>query len=65
MKQSSGVIEALRRADQYVNNCVESADGHSGPYPWWHGWALRQAFLAGADWYKNREISPKKKRRVR
>jgi len=25
------------------------------PYPAWHGWALREAFLAGIDWAKENQ----------
>lgn len=33
-------------AHKYVESVVESADAKQ-PYPMWHGWALREAFLAG------------------
>lgn len=31
----------------HVEALIPRADGHAGPYPWWHGWAAREAYLAG------------------
>lgn len=30
------------------------ADGHIGSSPIWYGWALREAFVAGAEWQEKR-----------
>lgn len=38
----------------HVTGMVSRADGESaGPY--WHGWALREAFVAGAEWQEARD----------
>lgn len=36
----------------HVDALVSKADGRAGSYPWWHGWALREAFEAGARWQR-------------
>lgn len=41
---------------QHVDSMVPSADGHErGPY--WYGWALRGAFVAGAEWQEARNLT--------
>ena len=41
---------------QHVDSMVPSADGHErGPY--WYGWALRGAFVAGAEWQDARNLT--------
>jgi hypothetical protein len=39
-------IELLKAADDFVHAMVPRADG-GGSIPWWHGWALRDAYIAG------------------
>lgn len=38
-------------AYNYVEQVVENADGFHGNGPWWYGWQVREAFIAG---YKHR-----------
>lgn len=40
--------EALRPAYDFVDGMVEWADGYEGHSPFWHGWALVDAYHAGA-----------------
>jgi len=42
----------------HVEQMVPKSDGRSGPAPWWYGWALRESFIAGVKWQKNKEITP-------
>lgn len=38
----------LRAAMDWVESMVPHADGNSSTAsPWWYGWALREAYLAG------------------
>ena len=38
----------VRAAYEYVDSVVEHADAQNPlAYPAWHGWAVREAFLAG------------------
>ena len=37
-------------AYSFISNLVDSADWHIGTSPLWHGWALREAFIAGAKY---------------
>jgi hypothetical protein len=40
-------------AYQFVDKMVSEADNIDTPgAPLWHGWALREAFLAGVKWAK-------------
>ena len=41
-------MKDLADAHDFINTLLPSADGCvQGGYPWWHGWALRDAYLAG------------------
>ena len=41
-------LALLVEADSYVESLVPKADGKiNGVWPWWHGWALRESYLAG------------------
>lgn len=42
-------------AYDYVENVVQTADGMHGHTPTWHGWALREAFLAGISYAERRK----------
>ena len=37
-------------AYEHVDRMVKRADGSEGGGPWWFGWAVREAFIAGALW---------------
>lgn len=41
-------------AHQFTETLVPRADAQGGPwpseYPLWHGWAIREAFVAGYNW---------------
>lgn len=46
-------------AYDHVDAVIPEADGHVGIAPWWHGWAVREAFEAGAKWQRTQpEIDP-------
>lgn len=38
----------------HVDRMRVRADGFHGPAPWFHGWAVRDAFVAGAEWQQAR-----------
>jgi hypothetical protein len=43
----------IAEAYRFVEDNMETADGHHGYVgfgPYWHGWMLRAAFMAGAIW---------------
>ncbi len=44
------MTELQAEAYKYVGSVKDTADGLNGPSPWWYGWALREAFEAGAKW---------------
>lgn len=39
----------------HTETVVAQANGNSGSSPWWHGWAVREAFEAGAAWQRSNE----------
>lgn len=41
---------AMQAGYAHVHSVIEQADGFNGHAPFWHGWALREAFVAGATW---------------
>lgn len=41
---------------KHVESMMAKADGDAGG-PYWHGWALRGAFVAGAEWQEGRHIT--------
>lgn len=47
--------DTLLAAVKHVDDMLAKADGHAGMrhYPWWHGWALREAFLKGAEYARS------------
>ncbi|TIW54192.1 MAG: hypothetical protein E5V54_22740 [Mesorhizobium sp.] len=38
----------------HVEAVKHRADGWHGLAPWFHGWAVREAFVAGAEWQEQR-----------
>jgi hypothetical protein len=40
---------------------VPQANGYHGIVPWWHTWALREAFIAGAKWQSQKDKEALKK----
>lgn len=42
--------ELMTAAYAYVDSVVDTADTSPFGFPLWHGWALRQAFIAGAEY---------------
>ena len=46
--------DLLLAAHHFVESMLGRADGalDIGTSPFWHGWALRDAFLAGVAWQK-------------
>lgn len=57
--QNNDTTEAIapvkHAAYAHVETVVPQADGKSGSSPWWHGWAVREAFEAGAAWQRSNE----------
>ena len=53
--------ELLLAAYHFVESMVGRADGalDIGTSPFWHGWALREAFLAGVAWQRVRSKEQK------
>ena len=49
---------AMLAAYAFVQSMLGRADGalDFGTSPFWHGWALAEAFLAGARWRQNHGI---------
>lgn len=39
-------------AYRFVDGIKPRADAYDGAAPLWHGWALREAFRAGAAWQR-------------
>lgn len=52
---TDSVAPVTRAAYAHVETVVAQADGNSGSSPWWHGWAVREAFEAGAAWQRSNE----------
>ncbi len=53
-------IKLMNAAQKHVDAMVPRADNPSPQGPMWYGWALRSAFIAGANWQKKRK--PKRRR---
>jgi hypothetical protein len=54
---ATDVIAPVRHAAYaHVETVVAQADGHKGTSPWWHGWAVREAFEAGAEWQRSQLV---------
>lgn len=51
-KKIAGVdLELHEAAVAFRDSLTSKADAHhAGTYPLWHGWALFEAFIAGAKW---------------
>jgi hypothetical protein len=47
-------IEELEAANAFRDTMIPRADGKMGPAPYWYGWAVFDAFLAGADWARRK-----------
>lgn len=50
---ATGEIPAAYR---HVESMVYRADSVNGQSPMWYGWAVREAFLAGAQWQRDQPI---------
>ena len=44
------INQDVNAAYDYVNSVIDVSDIHVGNSPAWHGWALREAFLAGVSY---------------
>ena len=42
--------KAMDAAYSFIDSVIDRADSHLGTSPLWHGWALREAFIAGAEY---------------
>ena len=47
-------MDDIIAAARYRDALVPRADGHHGLYPWWYGWAVMAAYLAGVTAERNR-----------
>ena len=56
-REDSDGYEALIASHAFVKSMMGKADGAMdfGSSPFWHGWALCEAFLAGAKWQATHE----------
>lgn len=58
MSESEAAVYLTERdvlaAYDFVEKMVPRADAFNGDAPLWHGWALREAFVAGAAWQTKR-----------
>jgi hypothetical protein len=45
-------------AYDHVETITASADGYHGTAPWWYGWAIREAFIAGAQYADSANAVP-------
>lgn len=50
---TDSIVPVTHAAYAHVETVVAQADGNSGSSPWWHGWAVREAFEAGAAWQRS------------
>lgn len=63
MPRDNDLTPVLDAASAHAKHMLAKADGQAGRslngvvtlLPWWHGWALRVSFLAGAQWQKDRD----------
>jgi hypothetical protein len=56
-KDATDVISLVTHAAYaHVETLAAQADGHEGTSPWWHGWAVREAFEAGAEWQRSQAV---------
>ena len=51
----------------FVQSMLGKADGAMdfGTSPFWHGWALREAFLAGVAWQRTQDVEAVARRAVK
>lgn len=47
--QDSGEIEDVVAADKWRRSVLSKQDGTVGPYPYWHGWVIVDAYVAGLE----------------
>ena len=41
----------LIAAYAFLQSMQDRSDGHAnGPFPFWHGWAIIEAFMEGSQW---------------
>lgn len=52
---------------RFVESMLGRADGTSyfDRSPFWHGWALREAFLAGVAWQRTQDVEAVARRAVK
>lgn len=50
------IAPVTHAAYAHVETVIAQADGTNGASPWWHGWAVREAFEAGAKWQRSGEL---------
>lgn len=55
--------KVLQAAYRHVDSVKGAADGIENGCPWWYGWAVRQAFLRGAEWEANQAAARRRKLR--
>ncbi len=55
--------DAIDAACKHVDSKVAQADAHIGIAPMWYGWCVREAFLAGVEFEKDRARLQKDKKK--
>lgn len=48
-------IEDMKAGDAFRQSIVPKADYHRGAAPMWYGWAVMDAFLAGAKYARKQK----------
>lgn len=51
-KTTKAELDSIAAAHIFIAGIESRADHLHLGYPMWHGWALREAFLAGIEWNK-------------
>lgn len=53
-RKIGSLFDEVNRAYDYVVSVEATADEYRGLAPLWHGWALREAFLAGISYERSK-----------
>ena len=47
-------VEEMSAGYDFRDQLIQKADGYIGTAPYWHGWAIMDAFLAGIEWQQQK-----------
>lgn len=50
------IAPVTHAAYAHVGTVIAQADAHKGASPLWHGWAIQEAFEAGAEWQRSQVV---------